>query len=668
MEKTIVNVPKGIRYIGDWKEFEKIFPRFPHILDKQLTGCGMTEWFIKNSMNVVLCSPRNILLDNKEEQHPGEVYRVRSDYFDKELGVDKDTSKPAPVEKSEPEEEEEERTKDRDEQETKSIFERINTEMEEYFIQRNIRPKKILVTYDSFHVVKDVLQSRGILKSFVVVIDEFQSIFTDSRFKSSTEMEFVSQLQGLQCICYLSATPMMDKYLKDIPEFAELPYYELDWSTEEPSRIIKPNLLVRMVRSIYDPAKKIIDSYRENNFKKVYVKGENGNPVIKESKEAVFYLNSVANIIGIIKRNNLMPQEVNILCARTDRNERLIKAKLGNGWSIGKVPLENEPRKMFTFCTRTVYLGADFYSDNARSFILSDANVECLAVDISLDLPQILGRQRLFSNPWKNSAEFYYRPLTDDPKKVLTQEEFDKIIQSKIQYSMKKIENYDAAPNKDVAINDIISLIKFLNYQNDYVGVNTRNGSHINPELNKLVMIAERRAFDIQQIDYKDRFSVISAVGVDTEGINGEIQAFYVLYDDAKTVYEKLRLVCEANLSAEARAFIEENLEDRIKSLMIIGKDRVRALGYNQTKINKELNRVVFSKRDLESNIYSEFHEGDIIERSEVKQKLKIIYDNLDYKKTAKATDLEGWFEVEPIQLRSGGIKYHALKLIKKLN
>lgn len=61
---------------------------------------------------------------------------------------------------------------------------------------------------------------------------------------------------------------------------------------------------------------------------------------------------------------------------------------------------------MFTFCTRTVYLGADFYSLCARSFIFSDSNIDSLAVDISEDLPQILGRQRLFDNPWKNSATF----------------------------------------------------------------------------------------------------------------------------------------------------------------------------------------------------------------------------------------------------------------------
>jgi len=65
---------------------------------------------------------------------------------------------------------------------------------------------------------------------------------------------------------------------------------------------------------------------------------------------------------------------------------------LGKGYTIGTIPLKGEKPKMFTFCTRTVYLGADFYSTCAQSFIFSDSDIECLAVDISQDLPQILGR------------------------------------------------------------------------------------------------------------------------------------------------------------------------------------------------------------------------------------------------------------------------------------
>ena len=72
MIKNKIIVPKGIRFIGKWKEFS--LPNEVCIIDKQITGCGFTEYCLCNSSNVILVSPRKILLENKEEQHPGEVF------------------------------------------------------------------------------------------------------------------------------------------------------------------------------------------------------------------------------------------------------------------------------------------------------------------------------------------------------------------------------------------------------------------------------------------------------------------------------------------------------------------------------------------------------------------------------------------------------------------
>ena len=119
--------------------------------------------------------------------------------------------------------------------------------------------------------------------------------------------------------------------------------------------------------------------------------------------------------------------QCNILCAQTDENSKLVREAFNTvikkkaeqegiknpvllkGDIIGDIPTKGQPHKMFTFCTRTVYLGADFYSTNARTFIFSDANIECLSVDISMDLEQILGRQRLEENPWKNCATMFVK-------------------------------------------------------------------------------------------------------------------------------------------------------------------------------------------------------------------------------------------------------------------
>ena len=655
--KTIIKVPKGVRYIGNWKGFN--LPQEPHIMDKTITGCGFTEWCLTNEFNVVLCSPRNILLDNKTEQHEGEVYRIRSEYYDKELGVDKDITKTAQPN------EEDDKLPDLtiEEEEEKTLFEKINQELDEYFIVRGIKPKKILVTYDSFHVLKSVLISRGILGAFQIIIDEFQSIFTDARFKSNTELEFVGQLQDIQRVCYLSATPMMGEYLKKIPEFASLPYYELDWEVLDPGRVMKPDLEVRVVKSIYDPAKKIIEDFKAGKFERVYKNDEQGNPILIEAREVVFYVNSVNNILQIIKKNSLKPEECNILCAKTVKNENSIKNKLGEKWKIGRVPLEGEERKMFTFCTRTVYLGADFYSPCAISIILSDANVDCLAVDISLDLPQILGRQRLWENPWKNWARFYYKPLTDKTKqKIPTPEEFEAKIQEKMVRTEKKLKNFEKAEFKDAAIEDLRDLIKSNNYQKDYVGLNTRAGGTIRPEINTLVLISEQRAFDIQQLDYKDRFTVINALDLDFTGVSGEVNAFFAEYDELKTVYEKLYFLCEADLSEDARRIVENQVDGKIKSYLTIGKDRLKALGYNSTKINKELGNYVVDKEDIEMIIQKEFHEGDRLLKADIKEKLKKIYETLNINKSAKAIDIEEWFEVK----RSKMEDKEGLELVKQ--
>ena len=73
-------------------------------------------------------------------------------------------------------------------------------------------------------------------------------------------------LQDLQKVCYVSATPMIDEYLERLDEFKNLPYIELDWESEDPCRILKPDLKVRTCKSVNEPAYKIIKEYLDGNF------------------------------------------------------------------------------------------------------------------------------------------------------------------------------------------------------------------------------------------------------------------------------------------------------------------------------------------------------------------------------------------------------------------
>ena len=648
-------VPRGIRFISELGTNFRFY-KFPVkcIINKQLPGCGFTEYCLRGPENVILCSPRKMLLENKKDQHGRDVYLVVNE-LEKELTVDKDLNK---VDKTRSQvfiDTLKEVVHGKD-----TVYNRLMNEIKDYLNERKYlgdKPCKILVTYDSYRIVKDILESLGIFQSFYTVIDEFQTILHDSKFKSNTELEFLDILKQSHSALFVSATPMLEEYLNMLDEFDGLPYINMDWASQDPTRVLKPSLKVLTMKSVGTKLPEIIQSYKSGNFEKA-IRIINGYPREIISDEAVFYVNSVNHIVSIIKKCDLQPEEVNILCSNTPENLKKIQRKLGKKFTIGKIPLKGVKPKMFTFCTRTVYLGADFNSLCARSFIFSDSNIDSLAVDISEDLPQILGRQRLFENPWKNEATFYYRSTCDYRK--ISQEEFDKELERKKKSTNNLLRSFESAP--DDAKHDLAeryqTLARTQNYKDDYIAVNEHQRSNLVPVLNNLVLVNEIRAFKIQQIDYKDRFTVFSTIYntlSPDDIVNQEVSRFLEQYQKFGTFKSKLKYLCEYSFNDAMTNIILDQIgeHDNIKSYYLaLGPEKLRALGYNKTYIEKELGIVTFSQELLESNIYSEFKVGDKITLADIKSRLEVLYKSINYDATPKAKDLENYFNVKESSAR----------------
>ena len=645
-------VPRGIRFISELgTDFR--FYKFPVkcIINKQLPGCGFTEYCLRGPENVILCSPRKMLLKNKKDQHGREVYLVVNE-LEKEVAVDKDLSK---VDKSQAFIDTlKEMVHGKD-----TVYNRLMNEIKDYLGERRYlgKPAKILVTYDSYRIVEDILTSLGVFEGFYTVIDEFQTILHDSKFKSSTELDFLYHLQQSHSALFVSATPMLEEYLNMLDEFDGLPYINMDWGKEDSTRILKPALKVLSMMSVGTKLPEIIQSYKEGNFERA-IRMVNGYPREIISDEAVFYVNSVNHITSIIKKCELKPEEVNILCSDTPDNLKKIQRKLGKKFKIGEVPLEGEKPKMFTFCTRTVYLGADFYSLCARSFIFSDSNIDSLAVDISEDLPQILGRQRLFENPWKNEAIFYYRSTCDYRK--ISQEEFNKEVEKKKKATSDLLRSFESAPNdaKLTLAEAYQTLAITQNYKNNYVAVNEHQGGTLIPALNNLVLVNEIRAFRIQQIDYKDRFTVFSTIHNSLSSddiVNQKVSEFLEQYQKLGTFKAKLRYLCEFGFNDEVVSIVLDQIgeHDNIKSYYTaLGPTRLKALGYNRYDIEKELGIVVFSQELLETTIYNEFKVGDKLTLASIKDRLGYLYSSINYTATPKAKDLGNYFNIKESSAR----------------
>ena len=413
---------------------------------------------------------------------------------------------------------------------------------------------------------------------------------------------------------------------------------------------------------------------------------ESGNLQNIESREAVLYVNSVKNICDIISRYGLKPENTNVLCSNTDDNEAKIKKafgytktsykkKYGIETSIGKVPMKDEQNKMFTLCTRTVYLGADFYSTNARTFIFSDANIDSLTVDITIDLPQILGRQRLEENPWKNRAELYYKTL--DNKKVMTQEDFNVIREQKIKKTENLLLSYKLTTKEakhDLAEN-FQKVAKTFNYKDDYVAVNTHGGNDLRPVFNNLVMINDMRSYEIQQIDYKDRFRVFNALGEQVKQ-SDLVQKILQEFENQQFFNNKMRYLYSLNMEDSVAKQVLDNIYDTSysKYYWSISASRAGTLKYQKGNLEKEYQYIVNSSKsiseieaDVKNIINIEFKIDDKFTKAEIKEKLRKIYENCGYNKTPKSNDLEQYFEIKECKVTvSTGKQENGFKIIKK--
>ena len=628
MNKLKFEIPNtGIRYISELKDYD--LPRGHVIVDKGVTGCGYTEYCLNNDHPVVLCSPRKLLLENKLEQH-----LVKGDenliYLKNEIenidGIN-------------------------------SFDSRVNSHLFKCK-EENLVPK-FLITYDSTKYIINSLGDR--VKDFYFIVDEFQSIFLDSFFKSEVEFDFVDYLQDCPNVLYLSATPMLDKYLEKIDEFKDLPFYELDWSN---TNVVENIILQRkFTTSLSKECEKIIEKYLNNKFPSEYTsKGE-----IVFSKEAVFYFNSVSSIIRVIKNKNLKPEQVNIICAN-DKNNRSklnnlsrdlgINPRSGKGFKVGRVPLQGEPNKMFTFCTKTAYIGADFYSDCASSYIFADPNIKSLALDISLDLPQIVGRQRNRSNPFKNSFTIYYRTIR---KSEMQSPELFRQEQDRRREATKKLlDIYDkiSETEQKAYIQKLRDSIELSNYKNDFVSISKKTGK---PVYNHFIELSNERGWEVSQKEYQDKVVITKSLDDISVGntynnfLKDEIQEFLdTKFNRTNLFREKMKLFCEfLDNHSDNKDILLELLSSRIsnpdyrKYYSLYGTSGCNALEYRKQDLEEGL--IDTSKKidnSLSLAIYHNFTVGDRISKKEIKIRLQNIYNSLGITSKAKATDLDTFFKL----------------------
>ena len=610
-----LKVPVGTQFISEWKEYS--IPRGEHVIvDKGVTGCGYTEYCLTNKDNIVLCSPRKLLLENKRDQHLRDINII---YLENDIENHSDVQD----------------------------FESRIIEHIQLCLFKKL-PVKIMVTYDSLHYISEYLCKNNTVGNYIFVIDEFQSIFLDSFFKSEVELNFVESLQSCPNVIYLSATPMLDKYLERLDHFKDLKYFKLDWSNTGYVETIK--IQRKRVASLGTECGKIIKKYLEGNFPTTV----NSNNIPVESREAVFYFNSVSDIIRVIKKYGLTPDNTLIICSRTRENEeKLRKIK----FQIGRVPLKGEKYPMFIFCTSTSYIGIDFYSTCASTYVFADPNIESLALDISLDLPQIIGRQRDKSNPFKNDIILFYKTKRNGENE-LSEEKFKELQEKRKKETKILLDGFCSLTEVQQSsyVQKLKSDIEVSQYSRDFVSISKNTNL---PVYNYLIEISNERAWDVSRKDYQDQITVTKSleetgyIVSEYESDEDRIVSDFLSNHFYKTGIfgEQMRMYCEFCDIYKDNQDIMSSLDHKISDsrfkgyYTFYGTSGCSSRKYRELELRKGFKDYIKGDK-LETLIYTNFKTGGRYTMKEIKQKLSEIYSLLCISKAPKATDLGKYFKL----------------------
>ena len=506
---------------------------------------------------------------------------------------------------------------------------------------------KILVTYDSFPLLADMLESEpynfNISRDFSILVDESHCIIKDIKMKQYRNKmvlrAFLDRVFQYENVVFVSATPIV-YYLQQVPQFQQynVKHYELEWDNLTP--VLEKSY---KCTGAMDAFNQIYKEYEKNGYFDIIY---NPDGTVDTSDEAVIFINSVADIHNILKKYITKDRlidlaDVSVMCADTEDNKALLRKANPKLSIISSIPKKNQPHTTWTFCTRNCFAGVDFYSPCASTFVVANYKVNCLALDIASDIPQIVGRQRKESNKFRDRIHIFYTNNT----RVISDADFDAYLAEKEAKSQEQIRLWEVAVHGGCADTALKNLTQIIEGNPDDYLVNTLNGY---PEIDPLLVLDEKYSHNI--LKNHTHWFIVSGGNSNTNVYSLPVQQ---LINQLPQIYgpeEKLRETCNIikqfpQLKGEMNQMLwSEGYNDIAHYINNLPVSRIMALGYNSTRMDREI-QAMQNTPQLGPIIAVRFQVGQRYTRDEIKSVLQEVYNNAGIHKTAKATDLQEYFD-----------------------
>lgn len=560
------------------------------ILNKKETGCGATTVVLENEENVIIACPTRYLIINKVSQYPNE----RCSY--KLLGVQKGVGQ-----------------------------QHIEAYVDEC---SGKQPIKIMVTYDSFPRVFSLTKQKRI--ECKIVVDEYQELLDAYVYRNTAIRNLLNELKDVPNVTYLSATPIPYKWRPK--ELLQLPEYEIDWGD---------NVRIRPFRMKcnhpFSLAANIIKNHKMGHPFEL-----NGHVV----KEYFFFVNSVSAIRSIVKSTGLTSDDVKIICANNEIN----KLKLRD-LPIGEAKGKN---KTFTFCTKTAFYGADFYSDAGLAIIVSDGHAKSSLLDIATDITQIAGRIRTKENLFRNIILHIYNTDVMCESKV----EYEEMLHNRLLEAQKTVKAFEelSADLREVIVGrirvDDPAEFVFYNADKQTVEVDEMKIAHAEYKFETIDNVYSnglsiRDAYLNAGYNMKDADEMIENIRQNVYfGMGGSnFEVLYKMYSNDR----KQNPVIKSELAKDV------SMQNNIVPLAynLLGDEEVERLGYDERKVRDMVHFKLPETQDaLKKELKITFIIGRRYSFKEIKYQLGLCFQKLRIGIAAKATLIREYFDTKRVKIQ----------------
>lgn len=273
--------------------------------------------------------------------------------------------------------------------------------------------------------------------------------------------------------------------------------------------------------------------------------------------------------------------------------------------------------------------------------------------------------------------------------KKLEGDEFDMTCEKMIHRHLKN-KKYDSRSEMFIKDDELVELIDRINTREDILSLKgTAKVSHTtvnkyfgeyrgvitkNWDLIQIVFNKEPRDLvqEMLESDETDLFSYVKEnYGIDLVDFTDEekkaVCEFLGHLSTIKDRREKFKYLCGQSEHPKFSALLDCVPYKRFKEYVVrLGIDKCKAMCYKFGDMDRKLNIIDFDKDKLRPFIYNIFEVGKSYSKANIKTTLADLYKRIDYRATAKASDLNEIFELKDCLLLDDDKRVHGFKILSR--